>query len=431
MQIHEGMPLRNTDDGTVSFDRSPLRDILERVMDRLTTQKLKPFYESILDWIIDSKKTSTDGHTHPSERADPKKRFKELYPEAFWSTQVVVEVFCDFILPILPAIEKMNLREKEQTAQAVWREIQARLFRQLHSLTDGLDPDFITCLSGEKYESRSSKDYSVVIVPSECTLPLEMRFEENAQLDLYPTQVHAIRKQLNMVTDGALAVCKYGNGGQFHTIGLLSMERKNHYFRFVINNHMEWQFCVPSVKSQTDCRLRYHQGMFKLPLVDPSQGLSPTLLKMFGKDGEDTLAGIIRDIDKSKHGAVLLVSSRNVISLETERLVTEDIRGIQFQQPVKILPSLKHDSMLARITSIDGAIFLDDQGYCHAFGVILDGEAEPEEGNIGRGARFNCTRTYVRTFGSRYPQENLFAVVKSEDGMLDVFLHEAQNYLFA
>jgi hypothetical protein len=69
------------------------------------------------------------------------------------------------------------------------------------------------------------------------------------------------------------------------------------------------------------------------------------------------------------------------------------------------------------LTGIDGAVLLDTDGYCHAIGAILDGQATPE-GDPARGARFNSAVRYLRSLTDR--QIPALAVVVSEDGGVDL-----------
>ncbi|HSN67200.1 MAG TPA: diadenylate cyclase, partial [Fusibacter sp.] len=53
-------------------------------------------------------------------------------------------------------------------------------------------------------------------------------------------------------------------------------------------------------------------------------------------------------------------------------------------------------SIIRSITSIDGAVLMDLDGFCHGIGVILDGIAT-EKGDPSRGARYNSAIRYVET----------------------------------
>mgnify|MGYP000379281972 FL=1 len=82
--------------------------------------------------------------------------------------------------------------------------------------------------------------------------------------------------------------------------------------------------------------------------------------------------------------------------------------------------------IIQRITSIDGAVVCDLAGNCYGLGVIVDGRAyNPNTNtaygrnkNIGRGARYNSSVTYVEDCKERGIK--CLCVVISEDGTVDV-----------
>lgn len=385
-----------------------LGSLLRAVLNQFTTQNLPEYYSLFENWI-QFRCNLASGH-NDFGCTDAEEEFYESHAEAFWAGRVIVETFCDRVIPSV---------ERDPCFWNVYKicqEITARLYQQLCSLLDDLNPDFITSLSGERYESTDAKGLTVAIVPSETVLPPEMRFAQNNQLELCYSNVHAIRKQLNLAQAGALAICKNASG-TYHTLGLLSKDQKNTYLHFVINGHMEWKFCVPTKSAKSNCRLRYHQGLLKLPLVDLKIELTTILQDAFGSDHAAVLSKIIHAIDDETHGAVMIVAPEAVIQKECVRLVQKCTRGTQLQALIDI--SAKQD-MLPRFASIDGAVLVDEAGKCHAFGVILDGESDVSAGNVGRGARYNCTQAYVQSCRKRYSKEHIYGIVKSEDGMLDV-----------
>ncbi len=76
-------------------------------------------------------------------------------------------------------------------------------------------------------------------------------------------------------------------------------------------------------------------------------------------------------------------------------------------------------SIIRSITSIDGAVLMDLDGFCHGIGVILDGIAT-EKGDPSRGARYNSAIRYVETIAKTPNYANCFAIVISEDGDVDM-----------
>jgi hypothetical protein len=63
---------------------------------------------------------------------------------------------------------------------------------------------------------------------------------------------------------------------------------------------------------------------------------------------------------------------------------------------------------------MDGGVLVDEQGYCHAIGVILDGRACGGE-NPARGSRFNNAVRYLES-----PAPLAVVVVYSADGGIDI-----------
>ena len=116
---------------------------------------------------------------------------------------------------------------------------------------------------------------------------------------------------------------------------------------------------------------------------------------------------------------VVLEASRQpkgtLLVITTEALAEADRLKLQCTliEPVPLTPLITQ-----LITSIDGAVLLDPEGYCYSIGVILDGKASGH-GTSTRGARYNSAVRYVES--SPYP---CLVVVVSEDGMVDVLTKE-------
>ena len=112
---------------------------------------------------------------------------------------------------------------------------------------------------------------------------------------------------------------------------------------------------------------------------------------------------VVLEASRQPKGTLLVVT--------TEALAEADRLKLQCTliEPVPLTPLITQ-----LITSIDGAVLLDPEGYCYSIGVILDGKASGH-GTSTRGARFNSAVRYVES--SPYP---CLVVVVSEDGMVDV-----------
>ena len=78
------------------------------------------------------------------------------------------------------------------------------------------------------------------------------------------------------------------------------------------------------------------------------------------------------------------------------------------------MPIRLTESLLRCVSGIDGTILLDPAGFCHAIGIILDGEAT-DQCTPSRGSRYNSGVRYVQTGSTRR-----LAIVVSDDRTIDI-----------
>jgi hypothetical protein len=157
-------------------------------------------------------------------------------------------------------------------------------------------------------------------------------------------------------------------------------------------------------------------------LMSVSYGL-PTLPKGLMDEGQfkTTVSGILPGIDhgdleklwalvkevlNQKRGTMIVISNK----------AAEEARRLR-NQSTAVLPTPLTPELLLSLSSIDGAVLLDQHACCHAIGVILDGVAS-DLGSPARGARYNSAVRYLEYAGS---QGHLcVAIVISEDGTVDL-----------
>ena len=131
--------------------------------------------------------------------------------------------------------------------------------------------------------------------------------------------------------------------------------------------------------------------------------LKRTFLEISSEDIE-RLWNIVITATAQKHGTLLIISS------EAEK---ESVRLMN--QSTRVEPTLLNEALIRNVTSIDGAILLDNNGICHSMGVILDGMST-NKGTSERGARYNSAIRYVEN-----NKKKCIAVIISEDGMVDLY----------
>ena len=173
---------------------------------------------------------------------------------------------------------------------------------------------------------------------------------------------------------------------------------------FVISfiTHYAWEF-----QHAGHVLLRSHYGLPSLPRTRLSRPrFRRDLKRTFGLTDPgkiERLWDVVLEASRQKHGTLLVIT--------TEALAEADRLKLQctLVEPVPLTPLITR-----LVTSIDGAVLLDPEGFCYSIGVILDGRASGR-GDSTRGARYNSALRYIES--SDHP---CLAVVVSEDGLVDV-----------
>ncbi|MCC3154896.1 diadenylate cyclase [Hymenobacter sp. BT770] len=222
------------------------------------------------------------------------------------------------------------------------------------------------------------------------------------------TDYRAVRKLLEMTTPDVHLLADgdnvYALGRQ---IGQYDAVRED---LFVISfvTHYSWE-----LQHAGHVLLRSHYGLPGLPRTRLSRTSFRRALKhTFGLTDApkvERLWDVVLEASRQKHGTLLVIT--------TEALAEADRLKLQCTliEPVPLTPLITR-----LVTSIDGAVLLDPEGYCYSIGVILDGRASGR-GDSTRGARYNSALRYVES--SDYP---CLAVVVSEDGLVDVITSERE-----
>lgn len=73
----------------------------------------------------------------------------------------------------------------------------------------------------------------------------------------------------------------------------------------------------------------------------------------------------------------------------------------------------------SKLSSIDGAVFIDQDCICYGFSVVLDG-TDTGEGNRARGSRYNSSERFYNWCRTQDKAE-LFVFVLSDDGNFNFF----------
>ncbi|UHA74668.1 diadenylate cyclase [Paenibacillus sp. 481] len=123
----------------------------------------------------------------------------------------------------------------------------------------------------------------------------------------------------------------------------------------------------------------------------------------------EKLGLVIKKATEQQSGTMVVITDPETAEAELKKLQ---------KQSTPIFPTEISPTFIKHLTSIDGAIYFDTTGSCHAIGVILDGLAHESLGDASRGARFHSAYRYLKKLKDR--NKPCVIAIISEDGMVNL-----------
>lgn len=406
---------------SVSTDLCDIKDSFLKCIQPFSTQILTPFFDkdSLFEedngtWVI-----NTDHSFFKTQKG------------ASWAMHIIASEYL-----LQAQTFQSNGKLDSKYFRVIREKIGLRLREQIENLLCGIDLDILTSISGERYESQEGTGLSLVLLPyplSEEQLRARgaVLFLPNVWFKLNFENIHALRKQLNLSGDADLAICCLNEAylkekeieetSGFFSVGILPHKESMVFPRIYYTGHMEWQLQLPiSDAGKQCCYLQCCQGRLFLPPLDMKIPYYNKISNIFSKTPEykrKKVWGFLKFVmTHTQGGAMIVIADKGFIINELNRLCLERTRGVCLQKKINLRAKPDY---LKRFLAVDGAIFVDLDGYCYAYGVLVDGEATVE-GNMARGSRFNNANNYA-TLQFSITEKKGLVFVRSEDGMIDIF----------
>lgn len=288
-------------------------------------------------------------------------------------------------------------------------------------------PDWIICiqLSAMLYETRSVK--------TRIYFYKDDLLDENIPVKLFePIEINrnncrTVRKLMEMAGEGHGLVVT----GTEKLMQIRGIIRDNPNDKSTINiefaEHMVWR-----IKKGDTAIFEYRKGECSIPPLEQVsdkdkqiENLEVWLKEHTAELPETSVIDLVKLItEKNAHGAAIVFMEKEILEKEVTRLQS-------LGKAYRVTPCNCENAReeFTGFTAIDGAIMADLQGTCIAVGAILDGWSVIQ-GNPGRGARYNSVSNYIHVVKKKYECEDIFAVIFSEDKMINVkFLGDDQEIL--
>ncbi|WP_047128796.1 hypothetical protein [Xanthomonas arboricola] len=211
-----------------------------------------------------------------------------------------------------------------------------------------------------------------------------------------------VRKVLQMAATGVGIIA---NSQYIYGLGRLKESHDSSAqdaFSVAFIDHYHWELYCGS-----QALLRSHYAVPKLPQepIDKTAFLAnyARLFPLSSQENGLHLWNLLLTQINQEHGSMIVVAED--AANEAHRLN---------KQGTNIVPIRLTESLLRCVSGIDGTILLDPAGFCHAIGIILDGEAT-DQCTPSRGSRYNSGVRYVQTGSTRR-----LAIVVSDDRTIDI-----------
>lgn len=373
-------------------------------------KKIKPLFQTLLEQFYDEKQMFLFSQIALVDEQNVifGVSINETYCQNHWEVfsqdnAYLPDDFKSFILQIINiTLEKWSeniQHELDNTTSKYIMNYSATLQLAVRDITEGRGlPSYLyfNLLSSMPYESSSCCGQIAFLTKNQDINGLKI-IKFDRQILFSHDNMRYIRKLLEISDGKYYLVCSDKN-----IIGIAEImdTKKLHILKF--DGFMKWTLeynDTQLVSYDKEC-IFYKTDTFKKQIENMSQSTK--------------LQDLIRVLCEQKHGTMVIVfKDTSAAQSETERLSSCQ-RGIQLEIPY----DLSTDNKVAlRLSSIDGALIIDEKCMCYGIGMIVDGEASVK-GNQSRGSRYNSAKNYVYSMADK--GYRCVGCVISEDGTLDI-----------
>ncbi len=256
----------------------------------------------------------------------------------------------------------------------------------------------LNLVSSLMYEGSKGIGHLILVDPKNDVVEFMVKFAEPVTL----REPRWVRKVLQMATTGIGIIA---DSQRIYGLGRLNEWHEpltQDAFLVVFIDHYHWE-----LRCGNQALLRSHYGEPKLP-QEPfdKAAFIANYARLFPDTSQDNglnLWNLMLAQVRQEHGSMIVVAED--AASEASRLS---------KQGTRIEPTLLSEALLRSVSGIDGTILLDPAGFCHAIGIILDGEAT-EQCTPSRGSRYNSGVRYVHKGSHRR-----LAIVVSDDRTVDI-----------
>lgn len=292
----------------------------------------------------------------------------------------------------------------------------------------------ISLISAQKYEKREL--YSRIYFGDCPKDKMEVLFEEkDHDMWAFSTEnMRFIRKMLE-IADRQMALVVGGKADDQIMKGIGGIEEKQG-FQIIFGGYLKW-----TLVWEGEELICYEAGNYHLPGKGLKEETYIKKIRELHLAKEGRIISILQGLKEQSHGTSIVFLDKEILEKVLSKLEEGNrlcrVRAIPVYSGLDETDREESEKqkelfrkLMVRLSAIDGALIADYEGNIHAIGAILDGVAVVRA-NVSRGARFNSLQNYVNWLvcSRKCKQDQCFAVIISEDGMIDVEIAEEKKWI--
>ncbi|MEU8045704.1 hypothetical protein AB0B71_16370 [Micromonospora echinofusca] len=266
---------------------------------------------------------------------------------------------------------------------------------------------FLDSISALPYEGRTGSGAILALPPDHELTRIRMRLRSPVPM----RDVRAVRKLLEAATKGADLLLHDGSIYGFGSARRGRIQAEAPPFSFRIMARGTWQF-----EQGRRVLMQVRDGSSRLPSATMDTAVDRGSLKkriawLLPDGAAGALTKLAVSLHRNSHGAMLIISGN--AAQEAARFSA---------QAFPVEPHPLEPEFVASLAEMDGGILVDEQGRCHAIGVLLDGHTGVREDH-SRGSRYNNAARYLALDGNPEASKGstrTIVIVFSSDGMVDI-----------
>ena len=292
-------------------------------------------------------------------------------------------------------------------------------------------------LSASRYEG-SESEARIYFTKNQLDSSSGMQFPLEEERIIQPQKARMIRKLMELSKRNAIYLYAQKRKEEFVVTDLvqvksdkkdentesnsISNKKCDTYIKF--SGFLCWSVVVGERETLT-----YRNGRYEVNYSEKNREYMHKIEELEGFVGNETtkmLNALVKLLAKQKHGTIAIVSDYEGNKDSEIKRFCETNRAVRLDTEFKRTKNAEdemnwNEEQILSLTCIDGALFMDLDGNCFAFSVLLDGKAEIK-GDVGRGARYNSVVNYIK----QKKRGKYIGIIVSEDGMINIVSNACQ-----